>query len=262
MTQKSDRFTIHANWDNRGDRNNQKVLNKHIEDSLKSIKATYPNCGMNTYYSDRVGNFTKSKLDVIFNQMTWVNLNGGFYDYNHFVGAVRALDILLKELPSECGVHGTYSTTDTKTPWVQRNESRSLGLVVRKGVSVVDLDQKVVKRINLKFLGVESYIQNLKLVGEPTEVAKVYASLRVHSRERKTDFYAMLSKVMYNHRNTRWMIILKNDNAQTYTFGHSATARTNITLDTIFGYEKPLELLVPLYVNTTIFGADLFVLPV
>ncbi|ARV77052.1 hypothetical protein PHABIO_421 [Pseudomonas phage Phabio] len=262
MTQKSDRFTIHARWGNLPDRKKQDALNKIIEATIKKIKTDFPNAGFSEHYTDRRDNFTTSKLDVVFDQRVWVHPNSGRYDYNSFVGAVRAFDTLLKELPSECGVHGTYSTTDTKTPWVQRAESRSLGLVVRRGVSVVELDQKVLKRINLKFLGMDNYVQSLKLVGEPTEVAKVYASLRVHSRERKTDFYGMLNKVMYNHRNTRWAIVLKNDNDRTFTYGHSVTTRVDITLDTIFGYERPLELLVQQYVNTTPFGSDLYVLSV
>lgn len=262
MTQKSDRFYIYAKWNNYKDRVKQAALDKSIKARLAEIKQQFPNCGFSEYYSDRVGNFTYSKLDIVFNQQIYSGCMRQQYDYNNFVSVVRAIDELVGSLPDELEAYGNYSTTDYKAPWVQRCESRNLGLVVRRGVANLELDKKVLNRINLGIRHLPNKLEYVKIIGEPTEANKVYATLRSLSRSSKLDFHSLYGRLMHLHRNTRWMIIMKTEDGKTYTYGHSVVDRVSVTLDTIFNYERPLVNLVKKYVNTATFGADMFVLSV
>lgn len=262
MTQKSDRFYIYVKWNNHEDRVKQASLDKSIKARLAEIKKLFPNCGFSEYYSDRVGNFTYSKLDIVFNQHIYPGRMGHQYSYNDFVSVIRAIDELAASLPDELEVHSNYSTTDYKAPWVQRCESRNIGLVVRRGVANLELDTTVLNRINVRIRNLPNKLECVKIIGEPTEASKVYATLRSLSRSGKLDFHALYGRLMHLHRNTRWMIIMKTEDGKTYTYGHSVVDREPVTLDTIFHYERPLIALKPKYSNTKIFGTDMYVLPV
>lgn len=261
MTQKSDRFYIYAKWDNHKSRAKQAELDKIVKAKLAEIKEKFPNCGFNEYYSDRVGNHSYSKLDIVFKQYLYTGCNFGKYDYNNFVSVVREIDALINALPEELKATGTYSTTDYKAPWVQRCESRSLGLVVRRGFANLELDKKVLDRINTRIRSLPDTLESVKIIGEPTEASKVYATLRSLSRSGKLNFASLYAKLMHHHRNTRWMLVMKANDGRMFTYGHSVVDREDLSLGTLFNHERDFKILVAKYVNTKIFGQDMIVLP-
>lgn len=266
MTQRTDRFGVSIKWKNPEGSDAKRELSKFIRNSLDAIRTKANACGMEWFYTDRLLINTTSRLDVVFKLKPNTHSIEGRLDYNHFIEAVRALDNLLTLIPSELNPVGTYSTTDYKAPWVQCANERANGFLVRKGAVVFELNQKAVERfpINIGFSGEADPIKAVKIIGEPTEVNKIVATLRQLLKRRAITVKEITDYISKNHCNTRWIILLLSEQNLCYISGYSVAWRKPVSLLTLTSckHEHLLVNLKPKYSNTKIFGTDMFVLHV
>lgn len=266
MTQRTDRFGVSIKWKNPEGSDAKLELSKFIRNSLDAIRTKANACGMEWFYTDRLLNHTASRLDVVFKLKPNTHSIEGRLDYNHFIEAVHALDNLLTLIPAELNPVGTYSTTDYKAPWVQCTNERANGFLVRKGATVFELNKKAVERfpINIGFSGEVDPIKAVKIIGEPTEVNKIVATLRQLLKRREITVKEIVDYISVNHRNTRWIILLLSEQNLCYISGYAVAVRKPVSLLTLTSrkYEDLLVNLKPKYPDTKIFGTDMFVLHV